>query len=305
MAARLMLDWFSSNEALIQSALALSILGLSVQVGLRAGVFSMAGVGFWAFGGYTAALLITERGVPTIVAVGAGMLGAAALGFGLALILGRLRNLYLAMATFAFVLLVQVVAINWESLTGGPLGLLSIPVSVNNTGLVLVVAACAGVAFMLERGRPGRTLEVLRLDEQLARTAGINVLRWRVGAFVLSCALGALSGSMNALLFNTLSPDQAGFHLIVDALTVIVIGGTAAWYGPLLGATAVVWLPEVLRFTGEWRSVVQGAIVVVMVVYAPEGAVGLIRRIRRLAVGLRDRKVADPAPLAPTTEARS
>lgn len=301
-----MLHWLSSNEALIQSALALSILGISVQVGLRAGVFSMASVGFWAIGGYTSALLISERGWSTVLAVLAGMAGAVVLGFGLALILGRLRDLYLAMATFAFVLLVQVVAINWESLTGGPLGLLAIPVSVSSTGLVLVVVACAALAWFLERGRLGRTIEALRLDEQLARTAGINVLRWRIGAFVLSCALGALSGSMNALLFNTLSPDQAGFGLIVDALTVIVIGGTAAWYGPLLGAFAVVWLPEVLRFTGDWRSVVQGAIVVVMVVYAPEGAVGLIRRVRRLLTGLRSRGAPDAVvPHAATeTEAR-
>jgi branched-chain amino acid transport system permease protein len=187
-----------------------------------------------------------------------------------------------------------VLAVNWESMTGGPLGLLAIPVSVTNTGLVVVTALSALLAFYLGRGKSGRTMEALRLDEQLARTGGIDVLRWRIIAFVLASMLGALSGAVNALLFNTLSPDQAGFDLIVDALTIMVIGGTAAWYGPLFGAAAVVWLPEILRFSGDWRSVIQGAIVVLLVVYAPEGAVGVIRRARRLVEGLLSRR-KDPA----------
>lgn len=290
-----MFAWFDSNEALVQSALMLSILGFAIQVGLRAGVFSMAPVGFWAFGGYTAAKLV-ENGTPTILAMAAGVLGAGVMGLGLALILGRLRNLYLAMATFAFVLLVQVLAVNWESVTGGPLGLLAIPVSVTNTGLVTVTVLAALLAWYLGRGKSGRTMEALRLDEQLARTGGIDVLRWRVIAFVIASMLGALSGAVNALLFNTLSPDQAGFDLIVDALTIMVIGGTAAWYGPLFGAAAVVWLPEVLRFSGDWRTVIQGAIVVLLVVYAPEGAVGVIRRIRRFIDGLRSRRTDTTAP---------
>lgn len=288
-----MLGWFDSNEALIQSALMLSILGFSIQIGLRAGVFSMAPVGFWAFGGYTSAILVQD-GTPAPLAIAIALAGSALMGLGLALILGRLRNLYLAMATFAFVLLVQVLAFNWESLTGGPLGLLAIPVSVSNVGLVAVAVVSAVIVFLLGRGRSGRTLEAMRLDEQLARTAGINVINWRIMAFVVACVLGALSGSVNALLFNTLSPDQAGFKLITDALTIIVIGGTAAWYGPVLGAIAVVWLPEILRFAGDWRTVIFGALMVFLVVYAPEGAVGVVRRIRRTVEGAWSRRTPRP-----------
>jgi branched-chain amino acid transport system permease protein len=279
-------DWFSNNESLIQSALVLAILGFSTQLALRAGVFSLAGVGCWAIGGYTAAILV-QHGQPTLVAIGLGLVETAAVGLVLALILGRLRSLYLAMATFAFVFLVQIVARVADGLTGGPLGLYAIPVKVTTSGLLVATAVAAGVVVLFERGRSGRTLEALRLDEQLARTVGVNVMRHRVVAFVVSATLGSLSGAMNALLFNTMAPDQAGFRLVVDALTIVVIGGIGAWYGPLVGAAIVVWLPEILRFAGDWRTVAQGVIVVLMVIYAPEGVTGIVRRIRDLVAARR------------------
>jgi branched-chain amino acid transport system permease protein len=143
------------------------------------------------------------------------------------------------------------------------------------------------VIVLYERGRSGRMLEALRLDDDLANSAGIAVVRQRVLAFTLSCIIGALAGAMQALLFNIFTPDNVSFALIVDALTIVVIGGTAAWYGPVIGAAVVVWLPEVLRFAGDWRLMAQGIVVVLIVVYAPEGAVGLIRRVRALILGRR------------------
>lgn len=276
-----MLDWFDSNEALIQSALALSILGFSVQLALRAGVFSLAGVGFWAIGGYSVANLVGDGwSTPLAIAVTVGATLLPALG--LALILRRLRALYLAMATFAFVLIVQIVALNWDSVTGGPVGLFAIPVTVSTLGLLLVVIACAIGLFFWERGRHGRVMESLREDEQLAASLGVDVPRERVKVFVVSAGLGTLSGSLNALMFNTLTADQAGFGLITTVLMVIVLGGTRAWWGPLVGAFIVTWLPEVLRFAEDYREVIQGAIVLLVVVYAPGGVVGAVRALRRL-----------------------
>lgn len=273
-------DWFESNEALIQSALAMSLLAFSVQLALRAGVFSLAGVGFWAIGGYGTARLVLD-GWSTVPALVVLVAASCAIALAMGLILARLRALYLAMATFAFVLIVQIVAVNWESVTGGPVGLFAIPVTVTTVGVLVCVAAGAVVLALWERGRSGRRLEALREDEQLAATVGIDVRRQRLLVFVASSALGTLSGGLYAMMFNTITPDQAGFGLITNVLMMVVLGGTGAWWGGVVGAFIVTWLPEILRFTGDYRSIVQGAIVVLVVVYAPDGVVGLVRGLRR------------------------
>ena len=275
--------WFSENEALTQSSFAACMLAFSVMVALRAGMFSFAGVAFWAVGGYTAAVLV-QHGWPTVAAVAAAIVLSAALSLLIGLVLGRLRAVYMAMATFALVMIVRVIAVSWESVTGGSTGLYAIPNTVTTTGVAVVAAVSAVIVALLDRGVIGRSLAAVRTDETLAAANGIDVVRHRIAIFVLSGAFGALSGAMNALLFNTLSPDQGGFPLILDAMTMVVLGGAAAWWGPVIGAFVVIWLPEILAFTGDWRAVVQGALVVLVVVYVPGGIVAVVRRVRALVV---------------------
>lgn len=285
------IDWLASNETLIQTALIYTLIGFSVQISMRSGMFSLAGVAFYGTGAYTAGKLAFEGTAP-LLAIAAAVVEAAILGLLLALILGRLKNLYLAMATFAFVLLVQVLAVEWEAVTGGPIGLLGIPVAVSTVGLVAATAACAAILVAYERGRTGRMLEALRLDDQLAGSVGIAVVRQRIVAFVLSSVFGGLAGALSALLFNVFTPDEISFGLIVNALMIIVIGGTSAWYGPLVGAFVVVWLPELLGWTGDLREIVQAAVIIALIIYAPDGFVGLVRRLRRLVGRRRARRPA-------------
>jgi len=270
------MGWFESNEVLIQTWITLTILSFSVYVALRSGVFSMAGIGFSAVGGYIAGRLAIDgwSTVPAIlIAVVVSVVGGLALG----LILGRLRSLYLAMATFAFVLLVRFAALHWESQTGGALGLLGIPARVTTFGALGVAAVLALLLAFYERGRSGRMLEALRLDEVVAAHVGVNVVRQRMFAFVIGSAIGAIAGALNSLMFSFVLPDSVSFSVIVDTLTVVVIGGLGAWWGAALGAAVVVLLPDVFGFTNEWRLVVQGVAVVLIVMYAPGGLVGLIR----------------------------
>lgn len=291
-----MIEWFDSNEALIQSALAMSVLALSVQLALHAGVFSLAGVGFWAIGGYGTAKLVLE-GWSTAPALAVMVAISAVIALAMGLILNRLRALYLAMATFAFVLIVQIVALNWESVTGGPVGLFAIPVTITTPVLVVIVALCALGIALWERGRSGRMMEALREDEQLAATVGIDVRRRRVVVFVVSSLLGTLSGGLYAMMFNTITPDQAGFGLITNVLMMIVLGGISTWWGAVVGAFIVTWLPEILRFAEDYRAIIQGAIVLFVVVYAPDGLVGVVRRAGALARRLAGRR-AVPAEVA-------
>lgn len=294
-----LVGWFESNEALIQSALAMSLLAFSVQLALRAGVFSLAGVGCWAIGGYGTARLVID-GWSTVTALALMVVISAVIALGMGLILARLRALYLAMATFAFVLIVQIIAVNWDGVTGGPVGLFAIPVTVTTFGVLVCVAVAAAGLALWERGRSGRRLEALREDEQLAITVGIDARRQRLLIFVVSAVLGTVSGGLYAMMFNTITPDQAGFGLITNVLMMVVLGGTGAWWGGIVGAFIVTWLPEILRFAEDYRSIVQGAIVVLVVVYAPDGVVGLVSSLRRLIRRMRTaqklpRAIEDPA----------
>lgn len=286
----------SGYEPLIQTSLVYALLAFSVHIAVRAGLFSLAGVGFYGVGAYTAGAL-SVRGLAVPLAVLAAVAVSAVLGFVLALILARLRNLYLAMATFSFVLLVQVLALEWEDVTGGSLGLFGIPLGVSTTGLIVLTVLVAVAVAVAERGRSGRMLEALRLDEQLAASLGIAVLRARRIAFVLSAAVGGLAGALQALSSGLFTSEQVSFDLIVVALTILVVGGSAAWYGPVIGAVFVVWLPEVLDVAGAYRPILQAALVLLIVIYAPGGAVALIRRIR--AALRRPGSTGDPTPAGP------
>ena len=121
-------SWYGSNETLIQNILIAALLAFSVQVALRTGIFSLAGIGFYAIGSYTAALLV-KKGWSTVEAMAAATALTIVLGYALAVLLVRLRDLYLAMATFAFDLMVGVVAGNWNQVTGGALGVTGIPLA--------------------------------------------------------------------------------------------------------------------------------------------------------------------------------
>lgn len=272
------------STGLINNFLAMSLLTYSVYLSMRAGIFSVAGVAFWALGGYVAGN-IAMAGGGVLLALASSIVACATIGVLLGLILRRVRRLYLAMATFAFVLLVQVLVKNGGELTGGQYGLFGIPTSLNTIKLLAIVILVAALIYILERGVLGRTFEALRIDEQLARTMGINVVFWRGVTFTVCAALGGLAGSANALQIGLATPEAASFEVIVDVLTILVVGGTGAWYGPIVGTFIVVWLPELLSFSGEWRTIVQGLIVMAIVVYAPNGAVGLISRIRLPRVG--------------------
>lgn len=266
------------SSGMINNFLAISLLTYSVHLSLRAGIFSVAGVAFWALGGYLAANL-AFAGQNAIVALAAATVMSAVLGALLGAILSKIRRLYLTMATFAFVLLVQVLVKSGGDYTGGQYGLFGVPTLLSTFSLVVLVALVAGLVFLLECGVPGRTLEAMRVDEQLARAMGVNVAIWRAATFVLCAALGGLAGAANTLQIGLATPEAASFSVIIEVLTIVVVGGTGAWYGPLMGAFVILWLPEVLSFSGEWRTIVQGLVVVLIVVFMPNGFVGLVQRL--------------------------
>jgi branched-chain amino acid transport system permease protein len=206
------------------------------------------------------------------------------IGLVLSLILSRLRSLYLAMATLAFIFIVKLIA---ESLpiTGGTIGLIGIPRVMTTWHLLIIVAIVSVGMWMLSRGRIARITEAMRIDEVLVGTAGMSVLRQRHIVFVLSSILGALAGGLQALTFIVIIPDQVGFDLMLTALTILVIGGSRHWYGVIIGAVVVAWLPTWLAVFGYWRPVADGVVVVLLAVFASNGITGvfdlLVKRIHK------------------------
>jgi branched-chain amino acid transport system permease protein len=256
-----------------------TLLTYSFQVPLRTGVASFAGVGFCAIGAYTAAILTTTHGWPTVPAILAATVICALTGLLLSLILSRLRSLYLAMATVAFALLVQIAILNLKALTNGPAGFYGVPLAMTTLSAFLVVAVATIVVWRRGSGAQGRRIEAVRVDERLAKTLGIDVNRERHIAFVLSAVLGCLAGCTYVFLFTVLTPELFGFNMITTALEMIVIGGSAFWLGPVVGVALITWLPEWLAGTDDWRPIVVGLTVLVMAVYfADTGLVGLLGR---------------------------
>ncbi|TWH19660.1 branched-chain amino acid ABC transporter permease [Prauserella rugosa] len=292
-----MTDWYFSHIVLVQSTLTTLLLALSVQVPLRAGVFSFAGVGCYGIGGYLAAIGMVHYGLSTasaiLLAAAAGGIAAYALG----LLIQRLTGLYLAMATVAFTLIIAVVVVNGGDLTGSAAGLFGALGTLDTGHLLAVVAVVVVALTFTEIGPLGRRVEAVREDPELASAMGIDVARYRRATFAVSGVLGGLSGSMTVLLRSTVTPDDINFHLVVLALTIIIVGGSRSWIGAFVGTVIFVWMPEVLAFVGEWEDVVYGVLVAAAAVYLPGGVTGAAmdgyRRYRR------KRREAQSSPDAP------
>jgi branched-chain amino acid transport system permease protein len=279
--------WFSANQVLFQTILANILFALSIQIPLRFGVFSFAGVGSYGIGGYTAAVMVTRYDQPLFPALAAGAVVGAVVGYLLALLLQRLNGLYLGMATIAFDLIISVLATNGGTLTGGAGGLFDVLVNVSTVQIVVLTVVVIVLIAMTERGRVGRKIDVVREDPDLAAALGIDVRLMRRIAFVASGALGACAGGLSVALETTIAPTDINFSLVVLALTMIVVGGAGSWLGAVIGAVVFTWLPTLLTFVGNWKGVIYGAIVAVVAIWVPGGLVGVATDLHRALLARR------------------
>lgn len=277
-------SFYTGNETLIQNVLIYALVAFSIQVALRTGVFSLAGIGFYAIGSYMAALLV-KKGWSTLEAMAATTALTILVGYLLAVLLVRLRDLYLAMATFAFDLMVGVIAANWNSVTGGALGVTAIPLAMSTLALFLTVVVAAVLLTLFQRGVLGRATVAIREDEELAYSFAVDTRSYRRFAFVISSVLGAFAGGYHALLFGVVEPTDAGFGLIVLVLTMVIIGGFGSWFGALVGAFLLTWLPLRLTSLGAWWPVVYGALMILIATWVPGGIVGLAGNLIRWGRG--------------------
>jgi branched-chain amino acid transport system permease protein len=260
-----------------------ALLALSLNVTLSAGMLSLGNAAFAAIGGYTAGILSLYFKLPYPVSLVGGACAAGLVGLIIGLPVLRLRGVFLAMATLAFGEVVRLAAVNLN-ITGGAEGLTGIPNITNTWIIYLVLAAAAYFVAVLRRSRLGWGLVSMREDETAAGSLGIHITYYKVVAFVIGAMLAGLAGGMYAHLNYLITPRDYGFFVAVDLLTYNIVGGIGVWYGPILGATLLTALPEVLRgigvTAGPIRMGINGLILLLVILFLPNGLASLFSRKR-------------------------
>jgi branched-chain amino acid transport system permease protein len=263
--------FLAGHGTLVELILLNALLAYSQAIVLRAGVFSLATAGLASIGAYAAALLTTRLGAPMplglLAGAGGGIVGALLLSVPLA----RLRGVYQAIATLAFVQIVLSLMLFAEPVTGGALGLNNLPKLVGVGTLALLVGATLYVFISLSRTSLGRAFDTIREEETVAASLGIDVVRQQRIAFAISGALAGLAGAAMSYRNYSLVPEDFGFPVVVAALTFVVLGGKDSAFGPLLGAAVLTALPELARPFADYRLAVNGLVMLIAIVYFPAG----------------------------------
>ena len=283
----------------LQAALATS---LNLVMGY-AGQFAMSHAAFYGFGAYASAIFVTSLGMSFWWSIPAAMLLAALLA---ALIgypaLRYTGGVHLALITFAFGELARLTAANWHGLTGGPMGMrvlygpeplfgLNIASSKGMYGLaVAMLLITLAVVFFVQRSRFGRALVAVREDEVLASFLGVNVLRHKLAAYVMSSAMAAMVGTAYAPIMSFISPDLLNAHETISLIGVLILGGIGTLAGPIVGTLVFFGIPELLHMARLYRLVILGIVIILVVLFMPRGVAGIVQqrleRWKRAAAGL-------------------
>ncbi|CCH98024.1 MAG: branched-chain amino acid ABC transporter permease [Microcystis sp. M53603_WE2] len=295
-----MADFFNTYGFLIVSMIFGSILGISVYLPLMAGQLSLATPGFYALGGYVSAILSTKVFTNTgsnypLNLVFLEMLIAGIISGILAIVLGipvlRLRGIYLAIATIAWVEILRIIALNLE-ITGGAVGIFAIPQPFTTQLAYLWLALpllflTMLFLYRLENIKIGRAFNAIRADELAAASMGINPTYHKVLSFTFGAVLAAVVGAVSAHFLNTWNSRQGTFDASIIFLAFVLIGGSRTFVGPVVGGIVLTALPEVLRALGgvnglpiwlgnflrDGRLIIFGILIVLGTIFYPQGLI--------------------------------
>ncbi len=250
-------------------------LGLNLITGVT-GQLSMGHAGFMSIGAYTSAILSMHFGMPFFAALLAGAIMAALFGFLIGIPTLRLEGDYLAMVTIGFAEIVRVFFLNFEP-GGKAVGLSGIP---QNTTFLTVWILAIVIIFLnarLLKSRTGRALYAIRENEIAAESAGVNTTRMKVMAFTVGSFIGGLGGGLYAHYMYFISPQDFGFMKSIELLNMVVLGGMGSIPGTILGSLVLTLAPEFLRIVSEYRLLFYGALLVLLMIFRPNGLLGDVR----------------------------
>lgn len=279
------------------------LLAVSVYITLSTGQLSLASAGFMGIGAYTSALLTIHFELPIVLGIVAGALMAGLLGIVIGIPTLRLQGVYLAIVTLGFGEVIRVFFINWEGLTKGSVGLSGIPhlgrellktlkqfgfepgmIGLQNnqfiflTIFLLLLAITCGTVWFFRRqtkSRIGRAFAAIKLDEQAAESMGINITYYKILAFAQGALIAGFAGAIYAHVLGYISPADFSYHRAVEILIFVVFGGSEVIWGPVLGSLFLTLMPEVLRFISEYRYMIYGVIIIILMAVRPQGLIDL------------------------------
>ena len=267
------LDFTGSYNYAVRQALILVLVGVSVYLLLRAGLFAVPQVGFMAVGSYVSALLSLNQGWAFPIVLVCGGLASGVVGVLLGTLLARLNGIYLAIATIGFSEVVRETAINLK-ITGGPQGLFGIPIAANDLYIVGVLLAALIVLGVVARSRFGLAMSGIREQPLMTSHQGVNIRVYRVVLFGVSGLLAGLAGALYVHESGFIDPSTYTFGLLIQVLAMVVLGGMTSVIGPVLGGFVVFGLPQVLAVFDDYRNIVNGSLIVLVVALLPGGLAG-------------------------------
>ena len=261
---------------------AIVCVGLNLLIGY-AGQISLGHAGFFGLGAYASAILTARYGWPAIAAIPAATAGVAMLGYLVGRPILRLRGHYLAMATLGMGIIISIVIVTEDRLTGGPDGMQVPPLAIAGfalagerawywvIGAVLILAVW--LALNLVDSPHGRALRALHGSEIGAEVSGIDSARHKVRVFVISAVYAALAGSLAAHYAGFITPGKVTFLHSIELVTMVVFGGMASTFGAVIGAAVLTTLPQALTLFQDYEMPVFGAVMMLTMIFMPRGLV--------------------------------
>ena len=279
-------------------------LGLNLIAGY-AGQLSLAQAAFFGIGAYTTGLLMLNAHWSFWIAAPLGALFAGVVAVAIGLPTLRLKGPYFVISTLGFGEIVRLVFLNWESVTRGPNGLPGIPApdpislgfvtltfETRTESYYLILFVLFGVLFLyynLVHSRVGRALRAIRNDYIAAQVMGIHVAFYKILAFGTGAMISGLAGSLYAGYIRFVSPDTFTVGESVNILIMMVIGGMGTISGPIVGAVFITYLLETMRVFADYRLVIYGLMMFIVILYMPQGIAGMFGNLwRRLTPGKRE-----------------
>jgi branched-chain amino acid transport system permease protein len=278
---------YTYEVAIIVGLNAITCVGLNLLIGY-AGQISLGHAGFFGLGAYGSAILAARYGWPPLASIPAAVAGVGVLAWAIGRPILRLKGHYLAMATLGFGVIVSIVLSIEDRFTGGPDGmavppltLLGFPVTGEKTWYWVVGVALVGAVWLAQNlieSPRGRALRALHGSEVAAGALGIDAMRHKLFAFVVSALFTAAAGGLTAHYSGFITPSKASFVHSIELVTMVVFGGMASTYGAVLGAAVLTTLPQLLTALKEYEMVVFGVVLMLTMIFMPRGAAPTLAR---------------------------
>lgn len=262
---------------------------LTMSLNLIAGYMGQTSMGhaaLYCLGGYFSGLLGSKLGWPFWITMIFGIVGGAIGGMILGLATIRLSGSYLAVITLAFSKVVEMIVLNWNVVTNGPLGVRNIPrpnlfgweLTTANGGfywlMLIMVTVAILVSLAVLKSKFGRAVIAIKEDELAAKLMGVNTAKYRVQTIILSGAMAGMAGAFYASMNRYIDANSFNFDISMTILCIVIFGGLGSIPGMIIGSLLLISFPEVLRALSEYRFVVYGLLLIFMMRFRPQGLLG-------------------------------